>query len=357
MGDPLADATTIAPEDILGGLPLSELESDEEALPSAGPPIGEQGPGAGPLAAVATFTIAPSGEPQVGHTKFTATDSRTGKSFYVGQLATYKTRMGLSRRSDAVIYDRMRHAETFGAWAHFIWPSALAESAGQEIVINAWDRAQFTWGFYQLAAHTPDDNLILLMRRLTKLPSAAIFFPDLGLDDEGRLTRRLDSGEVVSLEQTTEVKVGKDTEQQIVDFMCYLNPSSRRFEEAEAVTSAKFIAWAAEDPEMLATTLDVSLGIMKKKIKGWADRLGLIGKEPELAIWVSDIVHQGRGTRNLLQAALAQRSFEARLDALSEIDIYGLFDKRRDTVRAAVRTLIDEKRFEGVAFGSEPLAL
>lgn len=354
MTDPFDDDTTIAPEDLLGALPLSALESDDEALPSA-PPAGE--PGAAPLAAGATFTITPTDEPQEAQIKFTATDSRTGSSFYVGRITTYGSRMGLSRRSDAVIYDRERRAETFGAWAHFIWPSAMAESAGQEIVINAWDRAQFTWGFYQLAAHTPDDNLILLMRRLAALPSAAIFFPDLGLDDEGRLTRKLGSGEVVSLEKVTEVPVGNDTERQIVDFMCYLNPSSRRFDEAEAVTAAKFIAWAAEDPEMLKTTLDVSIGIMKDKIRRWANTLGLIGQQPELAIWVSDIIHQGRGTRALLQAAVAQPNFETRLDALSRIDKYGSFDERRATVKAAVETLMNEKRFEGVAFGSGELTL
>lgn len=356
MADQLDDDTQTAPDDLLGALPLSQLESDDAALPPAPPPPGPQGPGAEALAG-ASFTIAPAGEPQQAQTKFTATDSRTGQSFYVGRITTYQSRIGLSRRSDAVIYDRTRYAESFGLWAHFIWPSAMAESAGQEIVINAWDRAQFTWGFYQLAAHTPDDNLVLLMRRLTALPSAATFFPELGLDAEGRLTRRLDSGEVVSLEEVTEVPLGNGTEKQIVDFMNYLNPSSRRFEEAEAVTSAKFIAWAAEDPDMLKTTLDVSIGIMKDKIRRWSGSLGLLGKEPELAIWVSDIVHQGRGKKQLLEAAMAQPDFESRLDALSRIDRFGSFAERRTTVKAAVKTLMDEKRFEGVAFGSGPLAL
>lgn len=354
--EPLVDPMDVPPDDLLRALPLSEVASDDEELPMRPTTNAEGQPGASAQSVTATFTIAPAGAPQAEGTKFSATDSRSGQAFYVGRIAVYGSRRGLSRRSDAIIYDRGRTAERFGEWAHFIWPTALAESAGQEIVINAWDRAHFTWGFYQLAAHTPDDNLILLMRALMQLGSASTFFPDLGLDGNGRLTQRTATG-TISLETTETVQVGNGTEEQLVAFMQYLNPSSTRFDEQEALTAARFIAWASEDPEMLATTTSVSIAIMKKKIKRWATALGLMGKRPELAIWVSDIVHQGRGTKALMQNALAQPTFDAQLDALGAIDTTGKFEARLATVREAVGKLIAERRFENVAFGTAPLQL
>ncbi|WP_051044864.1 hypothetical protein [Methylobacterium sp. B1] len=356
VDEPPVDPMDVPPDDLLRALPLSEIAPDDEALPTPPSADAEGGPGAGARSVAATFTIKPGNEPQAPGTKFSATDSRSGQAFYVGRIAVYGSRRGLSRRSDAIIYDRQKAAERFGEWAHFIWPSALAESGGQEIVINAWDRAQFTWGFYQLAAHTPDDNLILLMRELVKLNSAPTFFPDLGLDDDGRLTQRTATG-AISLETTETVPVGRGTEKQLVAFMRYLNPSSTRFDEQEAVTAAKFIAWASEDPEMLATTTQVSIAIMKRKVKRWATTLGLMGRRPELAIWVSDIVHQGRGTKALMQAALGQDTFQEQLDALGAIDTTGEFGSRRDTVREAVGKLIAERRFEKVKFGAPPLGL
>lgn len=97
-------------------------------------------------------------------------------------------------------------------------------------MINAWDRAYFTWGFYQFAAHTPDTNLILLMRALVRFPSAKRYFPDLSVAG-GRLARTGPDGEPVSLETTTTVPVGAGAETQIVDFMTYPNPSSTRLVE------------------------------------------------------------------------------------------------------------------------------
>src|SRR5690606_6633196 len=199
---------------------------------------------------------------------------------------------GISRSSTLLEYDRFQAEEQMGLWAHFIWPTVMAESNGRYISINAWDRAHFTWGFYQLAAHTAGDNLILLMRELVQLPLVARYFPDLKLVD-GKVARETDAGPV-SLEREVTVDVGGRPERQLPDFMAYLNPSSFRVDEREVLTAAKFASWALEDKEMRDATVRVSVAIMKRKIKARAQSLGLIGKRPELAIWVSDILHQGR---------------------------------------------------------------
>lgn len=341
-------------EDALRGIPADEIETDDEALPSpAYPELDDSGSPAGvrPI----RYKVIPEGEPQESGTKYSVTNLDTGVTSFAGRVQKYKSRRGLSRISDKLRYDRFAAGRKIGAWAHFMWPSVMAESNGYYISINAWDRAHFTWGFYQLAAHTPRDNLILLMRELLTLPAAKRFFPDLTLLG-GKVAQITDAGPI-SLEREQEVQVGDGTEMQIVDFMAYLNPSSFRLDEREVVNAAKFATWAGEDEAMRDTTVSVSVAIMKKKIRARAATFNLFGRRPELAIWISDMFHQGRGSVSQAKAALALPTFADQLDALSRIDTTGQHAARLKTVRESVEVLLTEKRFEGVRFGEGDLAL
>lgn len=138
--------------------------------------------------------------------------------------------------------------------------------------------------------------------------------------------------------------------------LCESETSSKRCDVEEAVTSARFIAESSEDPEMVATATRVSIAIMKK-IKKWATILRLMDKRPELAIWVSDIHHHGRGTKTLMENALAKPTFGVQIKVLGKIDRTGAFAETPKTVDEAVDRLMKENRFTDVAFESSPLAL
>jgi hypothetical protein len=297
----------------------------------------------------------PEGEPQESGTRYFVLDEDTGETFFAGKVLKYRSRRGLSRSSTLLEYDRFDSEQQMGAWAHFIWPTVMAESNGRYISINAWDRAHFTWGFYQLAAHTARDNLILLMRELVQLPSAARYFPDLTLVD-GKVARKTASG-TISLEREQQVTVGDGIETQLPDFMAYLNPSSFRVDEGEVLTAAKFAGWALEDKAMRDATVRVSVAIMKRKIKARAGTFGLIGKRPELAIWISDMFHHGRGSTSQAKAALELPTFDKQLDALSKIDTTGEHAARLESVQRSVQVLLDENRFRDVRFGEGSLSL
>lgn len=338
-------------DDVLRGIPANEIEGDNESLPETA----LDDSGAPASAELVRYRVVPEGEPQDSGTKYSILDLDTGVTSYAGKVLKYGSRRGLSRASDLLLYNRHEAENQIGAWAHFMWPSVIAESNGRYISINAWDRAHFTWGFYQLAAHTPGDNLILLMRELVKLPSAKRFFPDLTLVD-GVLCRVTDAG-TVSLETEYQVTVGGGTEMQLLDFMRYLNPTSQRLEEREVLTSAKFAAWANEDSAMRDATVRVSVAIMKRKIKARAGTFSLVGKRPELAIWISDMFHQGRGSTRQAKAALALPEFADQLEALSRIDTTGQHTERLRSVKQSVRTLLDEARFANMRFGEGDLSL
>ncbi|WP_411847610.1 peptidoglycan-binding domain-containing protein [Roseibacillus persicicus] len=300
------------------------------------------------------FIVIPSDEPQKKGSRFSVKNKDTGEEFYVGKIHTYGSRRGLSRYSSEIKYDRFEAAKDEGLWAHFSWPTIMAESNGNLITINAWDRAHFTWGYYQLAAHTAGDNLILLMRELLTLASAKKYFPDLTLVS-GKV-HQIISGHTRNLEKEVMVPVSTWKERQIPRFMQYLNPSSKKLENEEVITAAKLIDWARTDPEVLKITASVSMRILKKKARWAASKYDLSGERPELAVWVSDILHHGRGKSSLIRNALSASSYEEKLERLYKIDKHGKFEGRRNTVRDRLSDLTNEDRFKGVKFGEGPLS-
>ena len=291
-----------------------------------------------------------------------AVEQSTKERFVVGYEAQYNARRGLSqtyvlRQIPALLFDRSMVEKTHGLWAHFIWPTAVAESAAHHLRINSYDRARFTFGFYQLAAHTPNDNLILLFRELLQLPNAALYFPDLVVANGVVCKRGAGSAPPVSLEREEDVPVGDRRETQIPDFMNYLNPTNE-VDEQEKQNAAKLMHWLLHDPGAVETTIRVSFGIMQRKIARIAQACGLVGGEPDLAIWASDVRHQGRGSIDDIKEALSQDTLEEKREALYAIDYAdGHNEPRRNTVRDCLERLAKEKRFDGIKFGVGPLAL
>jgi hypothetical protein len=311
------------------------------------------------------FSISTDGDPQRKFTRWTATPTNAASSFLIGQTVPFADGDGSHRglyqtrvlsEIPKLYYDRNASQAEFGLWAHFIWPTVVAESAGgHHLLINTYDRARFTFGFYQLAAHTPNDNLILLFRELLSLRAASSYFPDLTLK-QGKV-HRIDGSTLKSLEVVTNVhRPNGKFENQIVGFMSYLNPDTTTAGEHEATNAARLMHWLLNDPEAIAASVRVALAILRGKVKRQAAAYKLSGKDPQLAIWVSDISHQGRGSASAIRAALAEPSLQAQLTALSAIGA-GDYSSRIASVKASIRKLSDEGVFAGVTLGDTKLPL
>jgi Uncharacterized protein conserved in bacteria (DUF2272)/Bacterial SH3 domain len=297
--------------------------SEEIRAPSAdaaaaiAPAVGVM-PAAGPL----------SYEVQLKAQGYEATPSDGRPAFFVGRATVYPRRPGpgvrqrkglfqhpadLARLTQFGIYDRHKEATRHPEWAFAIWPSVLAESGGYYGRINSYDRALYTYGFYQLAAHTPDENLILLFRRLLQLPSASRFFPDLVLKTVGgkSLVHLRRGNEFVNLEV-------KNANDDLGRFMRYLNSDDQRIDEAELRASTRLLDWTQLEESARDTQVDTGIEIAAKKLKAAVTRSWDPAKplSPRLAIWISDIRHQGRGTRRVfefIRAALQSDDPEAQL--------------------------------------------
>lgn len=311
------------------------------------------------------FSIAADGDPQKTFTRWTATPDDGGAPFLVGQTVSFSDGDGAHRglyqtrvlgEIPSLFYDRKTSEAELGLWAHFIWPTVVAESAGgHHLLVNTYDRARFTFGFYQLAAHTPNDNLILLFRELLTLPRVAEYFPDLTLKN-GKV-HRIENGAARSLEVVTNVhRPNGKFEDQIVGFMTYLNPDTTSAGESEAANAAKLMHWLIHDAEAVATSVRVAVAIMRRKVRNQAAAYKLKGKDPRLSIWVSDISHQGRGGSTAIKAALAEPTLTAQLAALAGIG-QSEHARRIATVKARIKTLTDEGVFAGVVLGDDALPL
>jgi hypothetical protein len=316
---------------------------------------------------VPSFSVTTDGNPQTKGTRWLAAhDGKGATPFVVAQTVPFSDGDGAHRglyqtkilnEIPALYYDRHASQARVGLWAHFIWPTVVAESAGgHHLLINSYDRARFTFGFYQLAAHTPADNLILLFRELLTLSQAPDYFPDLVLHN-GKVHRR-EGDTLKSLEIVTNVlRPNGKYEDQIVGFMSYLNPDTVTAGDAEAINGAKLMHWLLNDPDAVAASVRVALTILRRKVKSQATTYKLTGKDPRLAIWVSDIRHQGRGTPDQIKAALASsNTVDGKMAALREIGATSHAD-RIATVKKHVATLHQEGVFAGVSLGDTSLPL
>jgi peptidoglycan hydrolase-like protein with peptidoglycan-binding domain len=280
----------------------------------------------------------------------------TGSKFYIGYSVSYTddmTRRGLAQKVGDLTspekYDRAIAANRFGKWAHFLWPTIVAESDGYYGRVNSYDRAAFTFGCYQFAAHTPAENLILLFRRLLALQSAKSYFPDLTLAQrvDGQVTvhREADDGTLRDLENAKMVtRPNGVREKQIPYFMSYLNSDPVSVDKAEQIATARLMLWCEEDEAARMAQIELAIETAKKKLRATkAEIPGLDLTDWRIALWVNDIRHQGRAGYAAIRGALQKPD---PVDALSKLGS-ATYDERKRSVRASIATLTDEKVLNG----------
>jgi len=200
-----------------------------------------------------------------------------------------------------------------GAWAWFLRPTIMGESSGLFGRINTYDGAGLTFGILQHASHTPEDNLILLFRRLLALPDAGLWFPDLTLVG-GQVHRRAGGG-TVSLERS-------GSNGRLTDFMAYLNPDAASVSETEVLNAARLIGWSVASPAVQQAQIELGIARFGQRVKRLGTHYGVnLATQPlERLIWVADILHHGRGTYRGIKAAILSGSPSAALAGIGAGD-------------------------------------
>lgn len=241
-----------------------------------------------------------------GKTEYYATLPHVAE-FYVAQGTKYGSYRGLfqpSGKSNGPQYNIGRFTSRYEAVAGMLGVIAAGESGGYFNRLNSYDRAAFTFGFFQLAAHTPDDNLILLFRRLASENAAfQALFPDLKVVDG--VLHRVVGDHDVSLEKVYP-RPGHANEMNIKDFMTYLNSDGASIDETELSTAARLVHLANTDQEANEIQVNLAAQITMRKLRNsycnWYD---LDGASDLICTAIADIHHQGRGGKGEVRRALA----------------------------------------------------
>lgn len=329
--------------------PIVPTAADQAVLNAATPPIpvGTAPVASAPLPGQALqFTFK-----KVSGATF-ATEASDPEQILIGRETSYsyngRSYKGLAHRKGTDLalikpygfYNRFKEEATHGLWAHFLWPTIVAESGGYYARINTYDAGFCTFGMYQLAAHTPGENLAELFRALLKLSDAPAYFPDLTLVN-GKVHRRVNEG-TQDLEQPV-VSNGLRTSALAV----YLNPSTAGYDQAEMLANARLIHWVRRNAAARTAQMDVAVAIAKRKLRIADAKLDLSGRPLDQCIWVSDVLHQGRGTYVKIRSALDDHGNE--LQRLMGIGVS--FRDRIRTVGDCVAELhgegtIDRKTFD-----------
>jgi hypothetical protein len=227
-------------------------------------------------------------------------------------------------------------ADDVGHWANLLELTGHCESENFFNILNTYDRARFTFGFYQLAAHTPDDNLVLFLRDCTKLTAAASYVPELTLVG-GKL--HLVTGSATKSLEGTKTIAG---EKQLRDLMTLLNPTQPAIEPQELSYAARFVHWSNSDPELRALQVTVAARILENKVVNRYDaKVGLDGRPDTQVAVVADILHQGRAKFVKIKSALASTN---PLDALIDINDKPAYEERQKQVREKLEKMVKAKR-------------
>jgi hypothetical protein len=225
------------------------------------------------------------------------------------------------------------YAGRFGHFAYLLELSGHCESKNRFNLINTYDRAKFTFGFYQLAAHTPNDNLILLMRDLVGSGIAKNHFPDLKMIN-GALHQVDADGGTTNLEKSS--PTGPGGSEQLQAFMDYLNPRRKELDREEVLAAARIMHLANTSAEAREVQVERSAKIMERKMARWGTKYHLDGKPDTICAVISDIHHQGRASVARVKEALASAK---PLDNL--IDINANYAQRASDLRTIIKQLTD----------------
>ncbi len=209
-----------------------------------------------------------------------------GERFYVGSRVPYQGRRGLKNDHDASspVYDPAEYDDTFGHWAYFIYPTAKAESRSRFSCLNTYDRAGFTFGFLQFAAHVADGDFVKFFRALLQLDEGKAYFPDLEIQG-GRIVQPTANG-VLRLETADSSEALKR----------YLNPSGGEVENREILSAARLIHWSRHSQAHRHIQVKCGVDAARGHLRRAQTRMNLDGRSDKVCFVIMDILHQGRGT-------------------------------------------------------------
>jgi uncharacterized small protein (DUF1192 family) len=217
-------------------------------------------------------------------------------AFLIGYSTKYINNFGIYNANtiSGLDYKIATYEAEFGFWATFIAPTAKAESNNSFLCLNTYDRAKFTFGFMQYAAHVPDGDFIDFFKKLLKLPEAKQYFPRLTIKNDRIHYIKPNTGTLTKLED-------EDSTEGLMD---YLNPSLSEVDNQELICAARLIHWTTHKADTRKLQVSSAIKMYQDNMKSYHNRFGLDGVPAKVCFMICDILHQGRGTNDRIAYAI-----------------------------------------------------
>ncbi len=331
------------------GFPIKPTAADRDLFDAQRKPAAPGKPPAPPAGAAADLVASI----RLVSGSYTAT-TVGNVSFRFGKRVPYTddmARVGLNQGGPSLAdassfgaYKASDFATELGQWAHFLVPTLTAEGGALYATLNTYDRAAFTFGAPQLAAHTPDLNFGPYLRRLLALPAPREHFPELSLrpDPRGVKTAHLalGDGSFRNLEEAVLVtRPNGRREKQAIHLMRYLNSDPEAVDDAETLAAARLINWLRQDRTVALLQIETFIAMAKLNFATAKTKMPAFdGSDWRIALWVMDILNQGRGTYAAMNAALGQPNPVDAISRIGEGSYGGRVRKVRDGVAALARS-------------------
>ena len=263
-----------------------------------------------------------------------------GKRVSYGNKKTGQRTYGLANDSSAFarrfLYTAAAYSAAHPFWADFIEPTAICE--GQSfITLNTYDRARFTFGFAQFAAHVPNGDFVLWFRDMLRLPDAANYFPDLEVSN-GHICK-------VSNSQVTPFEDANST----TALQTYLNPTLDVVEDDEVVAAARFIYWTIQNADTRELQVNRMVSVARGLIRAADRRLGLNCKSALECCIIFDILHQGRAHYSDMEQALLKSDPVAALLEVGSISEPGRCANLKMALTPARRGVLNGRSWNSAA--------
>lgn len=203
-------------------------------------------------------------------------------------------------------YDAARYA-ALGSWAQLLDVTVAGEGRGRFTTLNTWDRAAFTFGFLQFAAHVADGDFVRWFRGVLARPEAADYFPALRLVG-GHIALAGPGG--------TRPLEGPGSSAALMRF---LNPNGDRVDADEILNAARLIDWTRRHPATQALQVEIGVEAFRAMLRTAAQLVSIDGESDAVCAVVADIRHQGRGGSSVWDDIEQALSAPDKLDALLRI--------------------------------------
>jgi hypothetical protein len=301
------------------------------------------------------FEVTPSRAAAINPVRQSSADQRAVAQAYMILRGIPLTRGLVGGPGESGAVGELRTAAAAQKWHKFLYPTAKLESLGGSFgTVNSYDSAGYTFGAFQFAAHTADDNLALLMARLLSLPNNEpnTYFPDLALDPAGRIVRRAD-GALLSAPRPANGGANTprcwDRARNATLFNTYFNPDPYSVGHRELEVTARLQHWMMTSQAARQAQVEA----MKTKIRDFfqlsrlRDARSVYENSWKCAIAAFDTYHN-RGT---------PPPHSVRIDRAEERNLRELLKQsaREDALRTALSEL-DETMTDWREFGPALLA-